>query len=59
MSNNDNENIVTDALIAGGAMTMPLWAVNLNGWLHLFMAFGGAILIAYRIIKIFRNEKDQ
>jgi len=38
-----------DAALAGGAITMPLWAAELNFWLHLFMAIGGSILIAYRI----------
>lgn len=59
MTNNDNENLVVDSLVAGGAITMPLWASSLNGWLHLFMALGGSFLIAYRIIKIIRHERDE
>ena len=59
MANNDNENLVVDSLVAGGAITMPLWATNLNSWLHLFMAIGGSFLIAYRIYKIFEHERDE
>jgi hypothetical protein len=49
---------IVDAVIAGSAVTMPLWAVNLNGWLHLFMALGGSILIAYRLWVIFKPYRD-
>lgn len=57
MNTHDEANLAVDTAIAGSVMTMPLWAVNLNGWLHLFMAIGGSILIVYRLIKLLRNPK--
>ena len=51
---------IIDTALASGAITMPLWAVNLNGWLHLFMAVCGSILIAYRLWKVMvPNDVDK
>lgn len=57
MNTNGEANLAVDTIIAGSVMTMPLWAVNLNGWLHLFMALAGSILIIYRLFKLVRDIK--
>jgi hypothetical protein len=58
MQTNSHTDLAIDSTIAGGVITMPLWAVGLNEWLHLFMAIGGSILIAYRIFVLFKEIKN-
>ena len=59
MQPDHHTDLAVDSAIAGGVITMPLWAVGLNEWLHLFMAVGGAILIAYRLWVLIRGIKPK
>ena len=59
MQTDHHADLVVDSAIAGGVITMPLWAVGLNEWLHLFMAIGGSILIAYRLFVLVRDVKKK
>jgi hypothetical protein len=44
-----------DSAVAGGVMTMPMWAVGLNEWALLFLHLGGAILVVYRLYVMARE----
>jgi len=59
MTDNHNTNLVIDSALAGGVMSMPLWATGLNEWLVLFLHLGGAILIAYRIWVMINEIKNR
>ena len=59
MQTDHHTNLAVDSAIAGGVITMPLWAVGLNEWLHFFMAVGGSILIAYRLLILIRDIKPK
>jgi hypothetical protein len=55
MDNDHNTNLVIDSTLAGGFMSMPLWAVGLNEWAILFLHVGGVILISYRLYVVIRE----
>jgi len=59
MTDDHNTNLVIDSALAGGVMSMPLWATGLNEWLVLFLHLGGAILIAYRIWVMINEIKNR
>ena len=48
-----------DSAVAGGVMTMPVWAVGLNEWALLFLHLGGAILVGYRLWVMIREIKNK
>lgn len=50
-----NTDVLIDTAVAGGVITMPYWAIALNEWLHLFLAFCGSILVIYRMYVMFRE----
>lgn len=45
----DEAKLVIDLTIATGAITMPLWVTQLQGWIGLAIAVGGLILVIIRI----------
>ena len=45
----DEAKLVIDSTIATGAITMPLWVTQLQGWIGLAIAVGGLILVIIRI----------
>ena len=47
--------LAIDSTIATGAITMPLWVTQLQGWIGLGISVGGLILIVMRIIIAFRD----
>jgi hypothetical protein len=49
MTNDHESSLVIDTAVAGGVITMPLWAVSLNEWLHFIMTIMGFFLILYRL----------
>ena len=59
MDSDHNTNLVIDSALAGGVMSMPLWAAGLNEWLLLFLHAGGAILVAYRLWVMVREIKNK
>ena len=58
MTDDHNTNLVIDSAVAGGVVTMPLWAVNLNGWLHFIMTIVGFFIIMYRLFVLLRDIKN-
>jgi hypothetical protein len=54
-----NTNLMIDSAVAGGVMTMPMWAVGLNEWAVLFLHLGGAILVSYRLWVMIREIKNK
>ena len=46
----DEAKLVIDSTIATGAITMPLWVTELQGWIGFAIAVGGLILVVLRII---------
>jgi hypothetical protein len=59
METDHNTNLVIDSAIAGGVISMPLWAAGLNGWAELFMHVGGALLVGYRVWIMIREIKNR
>jgi len=59
MDSDHNTNLVIDSALAGGVMSMPLWAAGLNEWLLLFLHAAGAILVAYRLWVMIREIKNK
>ena len=55
MATQQEHDIAIDASLVGGAITMPLWAAELNNWLHLFMAVVGSGLLVYRSYKAYKE----
>lgn len=49
MTNDHETSLAIDSAVAGGIVTMPLWAVNLNDWLHFIMTIVGFFIIMYRL----------
>ena len=47
--------LAIDSTIATGAITMPLWVTQLQGWIGLGISVGGLILIVMRIIIALRD----
>ena len=47
--------LVIDSTIATGAITMPLWVTELQGWIGFAIAVGGLILVILRIIIAIRD----
>ena len=59
MSQDHSTNLMIDSAVAGGVMTMPVWAVGLNEWALLFLHLGGAILVGYRLWVMIREIKNK
>lgn len=59
MSQDHSTNLMIDSAVAGGVMTMPMWAVGLNEWALLFLHLGGAILVGYRLWVMIREIKNK
>ena len=53
------QNAIIDGAVAGGALTMPLWAVGLNEWALFFLHIGGAIIVAYRLWVMFQEIRQK
>jgi len=51
----DEAKLVIDSTIATGAITMPLWVTELQGWIGFAIAVGGLILVVIRIIIAVRD----
>ena len=51
----DEAKLVIDSTIATGAITMPLWVTELQGWIGFAIAVGGLILVVIRIIIAIRD----
>ena len=47
--------LVIDSTIATGAITMPLWMTELQGWIGFAIAVGGLVLVVIRIIIAIRD----
>ena len=47
--------LVIDSSIATGAITMPLWVTELQGWIGFAIAVGGLILVVIRIVLAIRD----
>ena len=58
MTNEHETSLAIDSAIAGGVVTMPLWAVNLNEWLHFIMTIVGFFIIMYRLFVLLRDIKN-
>ena len=55
MTSQQEHDTVIDASLAGGAITMPIWAAELNAWLHLLMAILGTGLLLYSSYKAYKE----
>jgi hypothetical protein len=51
----DEAKLVIDSTIATGAITMPLWVTELQGWIGLAIAVGGLVLVLIRIALAIRD----
>ena len=51
----DEAKLVIDSTIATGAITMPLWMTELQGWIGFAIAVCGLILVVIRIIIAVRD----
>ena len=51
----DEAKLVIDSTIATGAITMPLWVTELQGWIGFAIAVGGLVLVVIRIIIAIRD----
>jgi len=51
----DETKLVIDSTIATGAITMPLWVTELQGWIGFAIAVGGLILVVIRIALAVRD----
>lgn len=47
--------LVIDSSIATGAITMPLWVTELQGWIGFAAVVGGLILVVIRIALAVRD----
>lgn len=47
--------LVIDSTIATGAITMPLWVAELEGWIGFAAVVGGLILVVIRIALAIRD----
>jgi len=47
--------LVIDSTIATGAITMPLWVTELQGWIGFAAVVGGLILVVIRIALAVRD----
>jgi len=47
--------LVIDSSIATGAITMPLWVTELQGWIGFAIAVCGLILVVIRIVLAIRD----
>jgi hypothetical protein len=51
----DEAKLVIDSTVATGAITMPLWMTELQGWIGFAIAVGGLILVLIRIVLAIRD----
>jgi hypothetical protein len=51
----DEAKLVIDSTIATGAITMPLWVTELQGWIGFAAVVGGLILVVIRIVLAIRD----
>lgn len=58
MTNDHETSLAIDSAVAGGVVTMPIWAVNLNEWLHFIMTIVGFFIIMYRLFVLLRDIKN-
>jgi hypothetical protein len=47
--------LAIDSTIATGAITMPLWMMELQGWIGFAIAVGGLVLVVIRIVLAIRD----
>lgn len=59
MTNDHETSLAIDSAVAGGIVTMPLWAVNLNDWLHFIMTIVGFFIIMYRLYVLIVDIKNK
>lgn len=59
MTNDHETSLAIDSAVAGGIVTMPLWAVNLNDWLHFIMTIIGFFIIMYRLYVLIVDIKNK
>jgi hypothetical protein len=58
MTPNHETSLAIDSAITGSIITMPLWAVNLNDWLHFIMTITGFFVIMCRVFIVLRDVKN-
>jgi len=58
MTSNHETSLAIDSAITGGIITMPLWAFNLNDWLHFIMTIIGFFVIMCRVFIVLRDVKN-
>jgi len=51
----DEAKLVIEQTIATGAITMPLWVSELQGWIGFAVVVGGLILVLIRIALAIRD----
>jgi len=51
----DEAKLVIDSTIATGAITMPLWVTELQGWIGLAIAVGGRGIVLKQIALAIRD----
>jgi len=55
MTSTDNNNLVIDAAVAAGSLTLPWWAQILGEWVGLAISVFWLILLVIRIVLALRE----
>jgi len=55
MTSTDNNNLIIDAAVAAGSLTLPWWAQVLGEWVGLAISVFWLILLVIRIILALRE----
>jgi len=55
MTSHDNNNLIIDAAVAAGSLTLPWWAQVLGEWVGLAISVFWLILLVIRIILALRE----
>jgi hypothetical protein len=55
MTSHDNNNLVIDAAVAAGSLTLPWWAQILGEWVGLAISVFWLILLVIRIVLALRE----
>jgi len=55
MTTSDNNNLVIDAAVAAGSLTLPWWAQVLGEWVGLAISVFWLILLVIRIVLALRE----